>query len=77
MGDIVMVKDENVSRNKWYLSCIFNVYPSEDGRVCKVQVAVADHSLDNKGLRMHPVRYLDCPVQKLVLLVPCVKSLLG
>ena len=77
IGDIVMMKEDNVPRNKWDLSCVSSVYPSDDGRVRKVQLAVADRSLDNEGKRINPVRYLDRPVQKLVLLVPCGESLPG
>ncbi len=77
VGDIVMVKEENIARNQWELSRISSVYPSADGRVRKVQVAVADENLDKKGRRINPVRFYDRPVQKLVLLVPCGESASG
>lgn len=69
VGDIVMVKDVNVSRNAWQLGRVATVYPSKDGQVRKVQVALADGCLDKEGRRSGPVRYLERPVQKLVLLM--------
>lgn len=46
VGDIVMVKDVNLSRNNWLLTRVATVYPSKDGQVCKAQVAIADGCLD-------------------------------
>ena len=68
--DVVLVKDENLPRNLWQLPRVSAVYPSADGQVRKVQVALADSCLDNKGKRTGPVRYLERPVQKIVLLMP-------
>ena len=69
--DIVLVKDENLPRNLWQLARVSAVYPSADGQVSKVQVALADSCLDNKGKGTGPVRYLERPlVQKIVLLMP-------
>ena len=63
VGDIVMVKDINVSRNTWQLARVTIVYPS------KVKVALSDGSLDQRGKRSGPLRYLERPMQKLVLLM--------
>ena len=70
VGDVVMVKNTNVSRSQWQLARVATVYPSADGYVRKVQVALADSNLDKGGVRRGPMRYLERPVQKLVLLVP-------
>ena len=69
VGDVVMVKDLNLSRNAWQLARVATVYPSKDGHVRKVQVALADSCLDKNGKRSGPLRYLERPVQKLVLLM--------
>ena len=69
VGDVVMVKDLNLSRNAWQLARVATVYPSKDGQVRKVQVALADSCLDKNGKRSGPLRYLERPVQKLVLLM--------
>ena len=65
-----MVKNTNVSRSQWQLARIATVYPSADGYVRKVQVALVDSNLDTGGVRRGPMHYLERPVQKLVLLVP-------
>ncbi|XP_031554426.1 uncharacterized protein LOC116291397 [Actinia tenebrosa] len=67
--DIVLIKDENLPRSTWQLARVSDVYPSSDGKVRKVQVALADGCLDKQGKRSAAVRYLDRPVQKLVLLM--------
>ena len=68
INDIVLVKDENTARSMWQLARVIAVYPSRDGQVRKVQVALADSCLDSKGKRTGATRYLERPVQKLVLL---------
>ena len=69
VGDIVIIKgDDDVPRNKWQLARVAETYESADGYVRKVKVAVADCSIDNHGKRTKPVKFLDRPVQKLVLL---------
>ena len=70
VDDVVIVKDVNTPRNAWQLARVSTVYPSDDGQVRKVQVALADSCLDSKGRRTGPMRYLERPIQKLVLLVP-------
>ncbi|XP_067019485.1 uncharacterized protein [Acropora muricata] len=69
VSDVVMVKDVNLSRNKWLLARVASVYPSKDGQVRKAQVAIADGCLDKNGRRSGPLRYLERPVQKLVLVM--------
>ena len=70
VGNVVMIKDTNLPRNAWQPARVATVHPSTDGQVRKVQVALADACLDKKGRRSGPMRYLERPVQKLVLLVP-------
>lgn len=74
VGDVVIVKDESLPRSAWQLARVSVVYPSSDGQVRKVQVALADSCLDSKGKRIRTVRYLERPVQKLVLLLPASKK---
>ena len=68
-GDIVIVKDGNMSRNQLQLARVHKIYPSEDGHVRKVKLAMASRSLNAKGKQTCPTTYLDRPIQKLVLLV--------
>ena len=74
VGDVLIVKDESLPRSAWQLATVSVVYPSSDGHVRKVQVALADSFLDNKGKRIRTVQYLERPVQKLVLLLPVSKK---
>ena len=69
VGDVVVVKDLNLSRNAWQLARVPTDYPSKDGQVRTVQVALADRCLDKNGKRPGPLHYLERPVQKLVLLM--------
>ena len=39
-----------------------------DGHVCTVKLAIAHSTLDNKGRRTKPLKVLERPVEKLVLL---------
>ena len=53
----------------FYLARVSAVYPSEDGQIRNVQVALADSCLDSKGKRTGQSRYFDRPIRKLVLLM--------
>ena len=68
VDDIVIVKEDGLPRNKWQLARVTETYPSDDGKVRKVQVAIADSSADNKGKRRLPLTLLQRPIHKLVLL---------
>lgn len=70
VGDTVIIKGNNdVPRNKWQqLARVVETYESADGYVRKVKVAVADCSIDNHGKRIKAVKFLERPIQKLVLL---------
>ena len=68
VGDIVLLKDDNRSRNLWQLARVTETYASEDGLVRKVKIAMAVSDLDNKGRRKGELSYLERPVHKLVLL---------
>ena len=70
VGDVVIVKDGNAPRNRWPLARVVETLPSEDGRVRKVKLLMADGALDHRGKRVHPPTYLYRPVQKLVVLLP-------
>ena len=70
VDDIVLMREDNQSRNKWPLARVTKVYADDDNLVRKVQVTVADRNLNNNGQRVKPTTCLDIPVQKLVLLMP-------
>ena len=60
VGDVVLLKDEDVARNYWPLARISKVFPSKDGRVRKVEVCVVK---DNKKV------FYTRPIVNLVLMV--------
>lgn len=66
VGDLVIMKENDVTSYKWPLGKVSKVYPSEDGLIRKVR--------NSQGRRKSPPTYLDRPVQKLVLLLPQEKS---
>ena len=68
VNDVVLMKDENAPRNVWRLARVKEVFPSQDGLVRKVKLAMAARSLDKNGKRIEEVQYLDRPVHKLVLI---------
>ena len=74
IGDIVILKENDLPRNRWPLAKVSKVYPSEDGLVRKVQILRSDQNLDSQGKRKRPTTYLDRPVHKLVLLLSQEKS---
>ena len=67
---IVIVKEDTLPRNCWQLARVSKTYSSEDGYIRSVQVDLGDAALPADGKRKGPVRRLDRPVNKLVLLVP-------
>ena len=68
IADIVITKDDDQPQNKWQLARVVETFPSADGHVCKVKIAVADRELDRSGKQVRPTKFLERPVQKLVLL---------
>ena len=69
VDDILIIKDDNAPRNRWQLARVCAVNRSSDGRVRTVKLALADACLDKKGRRVKEVKFLERPVQKLVLLM--------
>ena len=67
-GDIVIVKDDNLPRNKWTLAMVEDTFPSADGRVRKVKLRVATQQLDGSGRRIGKLSFIERPIHKLVLL---------
>ena len=68
VDDVVLIKDENLPRNRWQLARVATTNQSADGRVRTVKVALASQ-IDNRGRRLGDVKYLERPVQRLVLLM--------
>ncbi|XP_064642931.1 uncharacterized protein LOC135497128 [Lineus longissimus] len=69
IGDVVIVKDDDLPRNQWKLAGINKVFVDEDQVVRTVRLAVGNRSLDNNGKPLQQTTYLERPIQKLVLLL--------
>ena len=69
VDDIVIINDDNSPRSHWQLARVCVVNRSSDGRVRTVKLALADSCLDKEGRRVNEVKFLERPVQKLVLLM--------
>ena len=69
VGDVVISKESEGRRSQWPLARVVQVHPSEDGRIRKVKIMMADGTLDDKGKRRKSPSLLDRPVHKLVLLL--------
>lgn len=70
VGDIVIIKDENLPRGEWKLARVSEVYRDvTDNHVRNVKLTIADRELDAKGKRVKKISELERPIQKLVILV--------
>ena len=69
VDDIVIIKEDNAPHNCWQLARVVAVYQGSDGRVHTVKLALADACLDDRGRRTSAVKFLERPIQKLVLLM--------
>ncbi|KAM3932741.1 uncharacterized protein RB166_005773 [Leptodactylus fuscus] len=61
VGDVVLMKDQKVERNAWPMGLISKIFPSEDGRVRKVEVTITRQGDSKTFIR---------PVSETVLLLP-------
>lgn len=61
VGTVVLLKDYQSKRNDWPLGRITNVFPSEDGRIRKVEIKIADKGETKFFLR---------PITQVVTLLP-------
>ena len=69
VGDIVLMKDDDLPRCHWRLGKVVDLYTSTDKKVRSVRLLMGDRSLSKSGRRIATPSYLDRPIQKLVLLM--------
>jgi len=62
VGDVVLLKEENIPRNIWPIARIIETFPNDDGLVRSVRLQVADHSSPGK------TNILKRPISKIVLI---------
>lgn len=69
VGDIVMLKGEDVHWSEWRFSRVSETTIDKDGLVRRVRVCLGDRKLGKKGERLHKMSEVERPVQKLLLLL--------
>ncbi|XP_026015330.1 uncharacterized protein LOC113016608 [Astatotilapia calliptera] len=69
IGDIVIMKDEDLPRNEWRLGRVVETTMDRDGLVRRVKLCLGDRKLGKNGERLTKRSVLERPVQKLVLLL--------
>lgn len=69
VNDVVIVKDEDTSRNQWKMCRVIEARPDQDGLVRKVMLDVSNPNLTQDGRRRQPLSTLERPIHKLVLLM--------
>ena len=74
VDNVVIVKEDSLPRNRWPLARVVQTYQSDDGLVRKVKVLVADPSIHEDGRRSKASVFLERPVHKLVLFIPCTEA---
>ena len=69
IGDIVILKDEDIPRGYWKLARVTEVTKDSDDLVRKVKVLIGDATLSKHGKRLRKPVVLERPIHKLVLLL--------
>lgn len=69
IGDIVVLKEENLPRNMWKMGKVVSVNVSDDQCVRSVKLQMGDSNLDKLGRRVNKPCYLERPVHKIVVLI--------
>ena len=63
IGDVVLLKEENMPRNRWPTTRVIETFPNKDGLIRSVNLKVASSGSNGK------ITVLKRPINKLVLLV--------
>ena len=69
IDDIVLIKDDNLPRGQWLIGKVVKLYTSQDHMIRSVKLLIGTSQLTEVGKRQSPVKYLDRPIHKLVLLL--------
>ncbi|CAI5640765.1 unnamed protein product [Oreochromis niloticus] len=69
VNDIVVIKDDNLSRNHWRLGRVVETFQDHDGLVRRVKVRVGERKPQRKQDAPSKPSVIERPIQKLVLLL--------
>ena len=72
VGDIVIVQDSKQLRGNWKLASVSKVFPSDDGRVRKVELQYKNEKVTDAANEYSGAKFtkIDRPVQRLVVVIP-------
>ena len=72
VGDVVIVQDPNQLRGTWKLATVSKVFPSEDGKVRRVEIRYKNEKIGEANNEYLGTKYtrIERPVQRLVVIVP-------
>ena len=72
IGDVVIVQDPNQLRGKWKLATVSQVFPSEDGKVRRVEIQYKNEKVGEASNQYSGTQYtrIERPVQRLVVIIP-------
>ncbi|KAL1268410.1 hypothetical protein QQF64_033773 [Cirrhinus molitorella] len=62
VGDVVIVKEDNIPRNEWKLARVIETSADDDGLVRKVKLQMGQSKLGKKGERLTQTSFLERPV---------------
>lgn len=69
VGDIVIVKEEEIPRNEWKLARVLEVHKDDDGLVRKATIQIGERKLGKGDEPVSKPSIVERPIQKLVILV--------
>jgi hypothetical protein len=72
VSDVVIVQDPNQLRGKWKLATVSKVFPSEDGKVRRVEIQYKNEKIGEANNEYFGTKYtrIERPVQRLVVIIP-------
>jgi hypothetical protein len=69
IGDIVLIVDSDIPRCQWRLGKVVETFCGSDNLVRKIKVLVGEPGLSNTGKRTSTHKYLERPINKVILLL--------
>lgn len=69
IGDVVIVKEDNVHINEWRLARVVETSADDDGLVRKVRLQMGQSKLGKNDERLTQITLLERPIQKIVVIV--------
>ena len=68
VGDVMLLKDDDLPRNCWKLGRVCELIPAKDERIRRVKLMIGDSCLNHDGTRTKELSILERPIHKLILI---------